>query len=155
MIVQNFGRLGAFGGEWEDWCDREYPADAKNSEGKLVRELCKKAGIFAPWTIIGKAERGLPVTWTNVKNAASEVAATAQQVFTPDTSATVEVSTPATAGAGPGPVLVSKPFRPAPYTANPAVYAPPPSTFASSGLSTGVILGGVAAAAALFYLLKK
>jgi hypothetical protein len=150
MIVNNFG---GFGGTWEDYCDKTYPEGAVDKDGKSLREKCRKWGVFEPWTLVGKAERGLPVTWSAIKTAASDVAATAQEVFTP-------VSDPAPVATSPGaPSAV-------PYTAGrrtPGAFQPLPGAYvvgediasAVKGISAPMVLGVLAGAAGLYYFLKK
>lgn len=52
-----FRGYGAFGGEWETWCDQHYSSPANNGKCKS-----QPAGpfSFAPWTDAGKFIRGLP-----------------------------------------------------------------------------------------------
>lgn len=144
MIVNNFAGFGAFGGDWEDYCDRTYPVDAVGDDGKLLRPKCRAGGFFAPWTIVGKAERGLPVSWTAVKNAAAGVAASAKEVMTPAPvpdvaptapSSTAPAGTAAKAAMFDPPVVgqVRKEFNP--------TYAAP--TGLTAGVPTGVIVGGL------------
>lgn len=55
----------AFGGEWEDWCDTNYPsaennAKCKNCNRQEIPLLGSRCTFPAPWTVIGKQVRGLP-----------------------------------------------------------------------------------------------
>ena len=52
---------------WEDHCDRTYSSDAA-----MVKRCRRNPGTptWAPWTEVGKAERGLPVDWSNVAKGA-------------------------------------------------------------------------------------
>lgn len=62
-VRNNYSDFGAFAGTWEDWCDKTYP------ETDPQREKCKKCPVKvpivgtcltpAPWTIVGKAARGI------------------------------------------------------------------------------------------------
>src|SRR5687768_4422810 len=61
MIVNRVaGRrgFGAFGGEWETWCDNKFKSDPEN----LVKCKSQPMGPFtlAPWTDVGAIQRGLP-----------------------------------------------------------------------------------------------
>lgn len=60
VIVPAAG-LGALGGEWEDWCDREVPANKATAVGKAYKgdvAKCKKFGLGHPQTIPGIISRG-------------------------------------------------------------------------------------------------
>ncbi len=53
-----------FFGENESWCDSKYVvADATDANAaKQLTDLnakCKRTGVFDPWTIVGRIERGL------------------------------------------------------------------------------------------------
>lgn len=54
-MIKTDRQLRAYGDN-EDWCEGTYGVGTPNYE------KCVTPGIFAPWTIVGKAERGLPQT---------------------------------------------------------------------------------------------
>ncbi len=50
--------LGAFGGEWETWCEQKYPGDP----AMIAKCQSQPFGplTLAPWTDVGALQRGLP-----------------------------------------------------------------------------------------------
>jgi len=63
-----------FGDAWTDWCDQRYgPSGSQPDAGALPK--CKVTGFFAPWTIFGRAERGLPPDKLPVAGPAAAAAA--------------------------------------------------------------------------------
>lgn len=60
-----FRGFRGFGGEWEDWCDKNYYTPENNAKCKNcnlvdIPLLGKRCTYFAPRTPVGKIERGLP-----------------------------------------------------------------------------------------------
>ena len=66
----DLGRMGALGGEWEDWCDKNVPTgktDAAKDYNKDVAKCRAQPNLVsklqAPWTAPGREARGAKVDW--------------------------------------------------------------------------------------------
>lgn len=61
--IPGYGGLGDFGANasWEAWCDENYATPGNNPKCKRCTPLpIGPCLYFAPWTVLGKKERGLP-----------------------------------------------------------------------------------------------
>lgn len=66
----DIGKLGALGGEWEDWCDKNVPTGATDAAKDYNKDVQKcraqpnlVAKLQAPWTAPGREARGVKVDW--------------------------------------------------------------------------------------------
>lgn len=100
-------------GEWESWCDNNFPNDPQNSDcrGSLGNCTGGKTGpcnwgaSSPPWTMLGRTVRGLPQSAEGVMSAVKETAAkapAAMAVVTPAATRATPAAQPATPGAQPG-----------------------------------------------------
>jgi len=79
--------FGAFGGEWEDWCDTASNVWPNAGERAGLNTKCHAWSVFAPWTVVGKGMRGLPLNFstqpaTAQGGAAAVIMQTAKDVMT-------------------------------------------------------------------------
>lgn len=151
MIV-NMGAFRAFGGEWEDYCGREY-ANQPDLRAKCMES--KGGGPFpcppwavAPWTECGKKARGLPINNPGAISLIGSITggASTEQVAGQAASTVASATSQSTPRAVPG--------------AGPTPYAPPATqhSFVAPFLPSGkmgpvVIVGGIAVAGVAVALL--
>ena len=147
------GGFGAFGGDYEDWCDAAASV-WPGADRETLRGKCKNnpPPWLAPWTDAGKLLRGLPM---NFSSSAAKVAEGAAAAVWQDVTVATSNQQPATSSGLPN----AQPARPAVVTQQPAQTGPawtviPTTTAGKVGLSAGVLLAG-AGIAAYFLLGKK
>lgn len=81
-VVLPAAGLGALGGAWEDWCDREVPKEKATAVGKAYNgdvKKCKQWGPAAPWSTAGILFRGGNVDWGKVVTDAPKAIAKAAE----------------------------------------------------------------------------
>lgn len=148
-------RMGALGGEWEDWCDKNVPTGATDAAKDYNKDVAKcraqpnlVAKLQAPWTAPGREARGVKIDWWKT---ATQVVTGAVKPPAPPPAAAPPPQVPAPNAASGGaaittpPVASSLPFLPSvttPTKSNTMMYV---------GIGVGVLaLGGAA-----YYFTRK
>ena len=140
VLSRNAGMAGFGGDPWLDWCAKEYGGDG------TLKAKCEKWYPVAPWTVAGKALRGLPQSTAGVTNAVQETAAMVGSVAQSLPTGTTSTAKPPTTIPNPNTTI-------APYNPGGAGnYLVPVS---GAGSSRMLMIGGFILAGALGLFLLK